>query len=155
MVIGDDSQRSFYRPYLMRWTGAGWRLARYGPMVTAARACCTTLGTGPADRGQFPLPSTPAPRSHYRFGAEIWWLADAQHSAGYTYGASTTATSTAGRKRPPAYRWATARWSSPVVADSAPRSHPCPRCPTRSAPANRAAVKVGVLESARVHSHER
>jgi hypothetical protein len=64
MVIGDDSQRSIYRPYLMRWTGAGWRLARYGPMVTGR----TSMQYDTWDRsgGPWTVPVTvdPAPRSH-------------------------------------------------------------------------------------------
>lgn len=85
-VVGDDSQRVTYRPYLQRWTGTSWVIDRHGPVFTGTTGMVYT--TWDQSNGLWTPTFTVDPRlkRYYRFGAEIWWNADAHHAAGYAAG---------------------------------------------------------------------
>ena len=87
VVIGDDSQRVTYRPYLMRWNGTAWRIVQYGPVFTGRTG--KLYDTWDRAGGLWTVRFTidPQAKKYYKFGAQIWWLADAHHAAGYASGA--------------------------------------------------------------------
>lgn len=86
-LIGDNNQRVTYRPFMQRWTGTSWVMDRLGPVFTGTASVLYPFSWDQGNGRWSPLFTVdPRLKRYYRFGAEIWWNADAHHAASYWIG---------------------------------------------------------------------
>lgn len=82
VLVGDNTQRVVYRPYVERWTGSTWAVVGYGPTFTGTTGQLYNTWNQSGGLWTASIAIDVRTQKHYRFGAEIVWLADAHHFAG-------------------------------------------------------------------------